>query len=182
MAAAPFPPHGPHVLPPYSVLAGSAIKLDRPTHLQPVYGRRSPPVKLERLDLSNSYHPVTSSQQPSSLLPPPWRTNHQGAAPLGHLLHPAPSHRWDPISPATSYSPQGSERSSYGGALYSAAPRISPGEYGSYRGTPSTATNHPAAPEPAGPYWYASATSDTCQATSIHVPRAVEPTRKAPDM
>lgn len=182
MAAVPFPSPGPHVLPPYSVLAGSAIKHDRPTHLQPAYGRRSSPVKLERLDVSNSNRAVTSSQQVSSLPPPSRRTNHPGAAPLGQLLHPTPSHRWDSISPSTSYSSRGSERSSYGGALLGAAPRTSPTEYGSYRGVPSAAANYPAAPEPAGPYWYAAATSDTRPAASNRVPRAAEPPRKAPDM
>lgn len=183
MAAAPFPSPGPHVLPPYSVLAGSAIKHDRPTHLQPAYGRRPSPVKLDRLDVSNSSNrAVTASQPVSSLPPPPRRTNHSGAAPLGQLLHPAPSHRWDSISPSTSYSSRGSERSSYGGALLGAASRTSPTEYSSYHGALAAATNYLAPSEPAGTYWHASATSDTRPTASIRVRRTAEPPRKAPDM
>lgn len=183
MAAAPFPPLGPHVLPPYSVLAGSAIKHERPSHLQPAYGRRPSPVKLERLDVSNSSNRAVTASQPVSALPPPTRrTNHQGAAPLGQLLHPAPSHRWDSISPSTSYSSRGSERSSYGGAIFGATSRTSPTEYGNYHGALSAATNYPAPPEPTGSYWYASATSDTRPASSARVPRPAEPPRRTPDM
>lgn len=183
MAAVPFPSPGPHVLPPYSVLAGSAIKHERPTHLQPTYGRRPSPVKLERLDVSNSANrAVTALQAVSSLPPPPRRTTHQGAAPLGQLLHPAPSHRWDSVSPSTSYSSRGSERSSYGAALLGVTSRTSPTEYSSYHGAPSAATNYLAPSEATGAYWYASATSDTRPASSSRVPRTTEAPRKAPDM
>lgn len=182
MAATPFPPPGPHVLPPSSVLAESAIKLERPTHLQPAYGLRSPPLKLEPLDFSNSYRPVTSSQHPSPILPPPRRSSYQGAAPLGQLLHPAPSHRWDPTSPSSSYSPPGSERSSYGGASFRAAPPTSPTEYGSWRGTPSASNNYTPHPGSAGPYRYVSTAFDARPVASMHAPRAAEPAPKAPDM
>ncbi len=185
MATAQYPSPGPHRLPPASVLAETATRLAPLNHLQPAFGHRSPPMRLERLDILNPYRPVTSSQHPPALRPPaPRRTSYQAAAPLGQLLHPVPLNPLDPSSPSSSYASQGSDRSSYGGTSARTAPLNSPTEYGFGRGTESASTNYPAHLEPARPYRYASATAFQPRPTApAHVSeRHTEPAPKPQDM
>jgi hypothetical protein len=185
MATAQYPSPGPHRLPPVSVLAESATRLAPLSHRQPAYGHRSPPMRLERLDVLNPYRPLTSSQHPSALHPPaPRRTSYPAAAPLGQLLHPVPLNLLDPTSPSSSYASQGSDRSSYGGTSARTAPLNSPTEYGFGRGTDSASTHYPAHPEPAGPYRYASSTAFQPRSTApARVSgRRTEPAPKPQDM
>jgi hypothetical protein len=183
MAAVSFPRTGPHVLPPSSVLAESPARLAPPAHLQPTYVPRSPLMKLEPSGFSNHSRPFGSPPHALSFLPPPPpRLNSHGAAPLGQLLHPVSYTPSDPSSPASSYAPYGSDRSSNGGASFRSAPLRSPTEYGSYRGTQLSTPNWVKQAEPAGSDPYASAASYTRPAASMQVSSTSEPRPKLPDM